>query len=46
MSNKEKGRVICKQFAIWQQAIRQIVNRGPKIDPCGTPEVIPFQEEL
>ena len=21
-------------------------KRGPEIDPCGTPEVIPFQEEF
>ena len=51
MNNRDKGRVICKQFAIWRQAIRQVVNinteqRGLKTDSCGTPEVIPFQEEF
>ena len=51
MNNKEKGRVICKEFTIGRQAIRQDVcinqeKRGPKMDPCGSPEVIPFQEEF
>ena len=28
MNNREKGHVICKQFAIRQRAIRQVVNKS------------------
>ena len=50
MNNREKGRVICKQFAIWQQAIWQVVNinqeQRSQNRSLSNPEVISFREEF
>ena len=40
MNNREKGRAICKQFPVSRD------KRDPKIDPCGTPGVIPSFDHL
>ena len=46
MSNREKGGIICKEFTIRRQAIRQVVYINLEQKTSQNSEVIPSQEEF